>query len=45
MLLIISRLPNVVNLVCTMKAQMLRNVMFGYSAKMAGYIPNDAIRN
>jgi len=41
-LLIISRLPNVV---CIMKAQVLRNVMFGHGAKMAGYIPNDSIRN
>lgn len=41
-LLIISRLPNVV---CIMKAQVLRNVMFGDGARMAGYIPNDSIRH
>jgi len=41
-LLIISRLPNVV---CVMKAQVLRNVMFGAGAKMAGYISNESIRN
>ncbi|MDQ7968514.1 MAG: lysophospholipid acyltransferase family protein [Oxalicibacterium faecigallinarum] len=40
-LLITSRLPNVV---CIMKAQVLRNVLFGHGAKMAGYIPNDSIR-
>ncbi|WP_293776277.1 lysophospholipid acyltransferase family protein [uncultured Oxalicibacterium sp.] len=40
-LLIISRLPNVV---CIMKAQVLRNPMFGHGAGMAGYIPNDSIR-
>jgi len=40
-LLIISRLPNVV---CIMKAQVLRNVMFGAGARMAGYISNESIR-
>jgi len=40
-LLITSRLSHVV---CIMKAQVLRNVLFGHGAKMAGYIPNDSIR-
>jgi len=41
-LLIISRLSNIV---CIMKAQVLRNAMFGAGARMAGYIPNTSIRN
>lgn len=41
-LLITSRLSNVV---CIMKEQVLRNVLFGHGAKMAGYIPNKSIRN
>ncbi len=40
-LLITSRLSNVV---CIMKEQVLRNVLFGHGAKMAGYIPNKSIR-
>lgn len=39
-LLIASRLPNVV---CIMKEQVLRNVLFGYGAKTAGYIPNISV--
>jgi len=41
-LLIISRLENVV---CIMKAQVLRNMMFGAGARMAGYIPNTSIHH
>lgn len=41
-LLINSRLSNVV---CIMKEQVLKNVLFGHGARMAGYIPNTSIRN
>ncbi len=41
-LLINSRLSNVV---CIMKEQVLRNVLFGHGARMAGYIPNKSIRD
>lgn len=39
-LLIASRLPNVV---CIMKEQVLKNILFGYGAKMAGYISNISV--
>lgn len=41
-LLINSRLSNVV---CIMKEQVLKNVLFGHGARMAGYIPNKSIRD
>ena len=41
-LLITSRLPNVV---CIMKEQVLKNILFGRGAKMAGYIPNGSARD
>lgn len=41
-LLINSRLSNVV---CIMKEQVLKNVLFGHGARVAGYIPNTSIRN
>jgi 1-acyl-sn-glycerol-3-phosphate acyltransferase len=41
-LLITSRLSNVV---CIMKEQVLKNLLFGHGAKMAGYIPNKSIRD
>jgi 1-acyl-sn-glycerol-3-phosphate acyltransferase len=37
--LIISRLPRVI---CTAKAKLLNNLLFGASARLAGYIRNDA---
>lgn len=40
-LLITSRLSNVV---CVMKEQVLQNILFGYGAKAAGYIPNGSVR-
>ncbi|MGV3742429.1 MAG: lysophospholipid acyltransferase family protein [Burkholderiaceae bacterium] len=41
-LLVTSRLPNVV---CIMKAQVLKNVLFGKGAQIAGYIPNGSMRD
>jgi 1-acyl-sn-glycerol-3-phosphate acyltransferase len=41
-LLITSRLPNVV---CIMKEQVLKNILFGRGAKMAGYISNASARD
>lgn len=41
-LLITSRLSNVV---CIMKEQVLKNILFGHGAKIAGYIPNTSIRD
>jgi 1-acyl-sn-glycerol-3-phosphate acyltransferase len=41
-LLITSRLPNVV---CIMKAVVLKNVLFGKGAQIAGYIPNGSVRD
>jgi 1-acyl-sn-glycerol-3-phosphate acyltransferase len=41
-LLVTSRLPNVV---CIMKAEVLKNVLFGKGAQIAGYIPNGSLRN
>lgn len=38
-MLVISRLPHVV---CTAKARLLNNPLFGASARLAGYIRNDA---
>ena len=40
-LLITSRLSNVV---CIMKEQVLKNILFGHGAKLAGYIPNSSVR-
>ncbi|WP_084637540.1 lysophospholipid acyltransferase family protein [Paludibacterium yongneupense] len=39
--LIVSRLPNVV---CIMKAGLMRNLFLGAGARLAGYIPNDSLR-
>jgi len=36
--MIVSRLPNVV---CVMKAGLMRNILLGSAARLAGYIPND----
>lgn len=36
--MIVSRLPNVV---CVMKASLMRNILLGSAARLAGYIPND----
>lgn len=41
-LLIASRLPNVVSI---MKAEVLKNVLFGKGAQIAGYIPNGSMRD
>jgi 1-acyl-sn-glycerol-3-phosphate acyltransferase len=41
-LLISSRLPN---MVCVMKAQVLKNILFGPGAKIAGYITNGSVRD
>lgn len=38
-MLVVSRLPRVV---CTAKARLLRNPLFGASARLAGYVRNDA---
>lgn len=40
-LLVASRLPNVV---CIMKATVLKNPLFGKGAQIAGYIPNESLR-
>ncbi len=40
-LMIISRLPDVV---CVMKAGLMRNILLGAGARLAGYIPNDQPR-
>lgn len=40
-LLVTSRFPDVV---CVMKAQVLRSLLFGQGAKIAGYIPNEPVR-
>ncbi len=37
-LMVVSRLPNVV---CVLKASLLRNVLWGNGARLARYIPND----
>jgi 1-acyl-sn-glycerol-3-phosphate acyltransferase len=41
-LLITSRMPNVV---CIMKAEVLKNPLFGKGAQIAGYIPNGSVRD
>lgn len=41
-LLVTSRLPNVV---CVMKAQVLKSILFGQGARIAGYIPNGSVRD
>jgi 1-acyl-sn-glycerol-3-phosphate acyltransferase len=41
-LLVISRMSNVV---CIMKADVLKNVLFGKGAQIAGYIPNSSMRS
>lgn len=41
-LLITSRLPNVV---CVMKALVLKSILFGQGARIAGYIPNGSVRD
>lgn len=40
-LLVTSRMPNVV---CVMKAAVLKNLLFGKGAQIAGYIPNESLR-
>lgn len=39
--LVLSRLPD---LICVMKADILRSVLFGSGARMAGYITNEPVR-
>lgn len=41
-LLVTSRMPNVV---CIMKAEVLKNLLFGKGAQIAGYIPNGSMRD
>jgi 1-acyl-sn-glycerol-3-phosphate acyltransferase len=41
-LLVSSRLPN---MVCIMKSQVLKNILFGPGAKIAGYITNGSVRD